>query len=50
MNSLILTKKKIYVSIETIQYLWYNNTRKKKEKKSRIKEEYLKTLITINLW
>lgn len=49
MNSLILTEKNIYISIETIQYLWYNNTRKKKEKKSRIKEEYLKTLITINL-
>jgi hypothetical protein len=48
MNSLILTKKNIYIRIETIQYLWYNNTRKKKEKKSRIKEEYLKTLITIN--
>jgi len=47
MNPLILTKKYIYISIETIQYLWYNKTRKKKEKKSRMKEEYLKTLINI---
>lgn len=45
-----INEKKIYISIETIQYLWYNNTREKKEKKSRIKEEYLKTLVTINLW